>query len=110
MATPALDNIGRELHIQSGIQTQIAVSIFVLAYSFGPFIVSPTSEIWGRTRIIQIGSLVFLIFNTVCGFAQTRAELTAFRFVSGLLGSPTLGVGSISISVDGANLFRWAVR
>jgi MFS family permease len=93
MATPALDAISHDLHIQSGIQTQIALSIFVLAYSFGPFMVSPTSEIWGRVRIIQISSFIFFVFNTACGFARTKGELTAFRFISVLLGSPTLGVG-----------------
>jgi MFS family permease len=111
MATPALNNISLDLHIQSGIQTQIALSIFVLAYSFGPFIVSPTSEIWGRVRVIQAGSMVFVVFNTACGFARTKGELTAFRFISGLLGSPTLGVCyCIPLYLDPTKFFRWVVR
>lgn len=92
MSAPALDSIGNSLHIPSGVQLQLVLSIFVLAYSFGPFVLSPTSEIWGRVRIIQIGNMTFIFFNTLCGFARTDTELTAFRFLAGFGGSATLGV------------------
>ncbi|KAL1648883.1 hypothetical protein SLS58_002063 [Diplodia intermedia] len=94
MAAPALDHIGKELHIPDGFQLQIVLSIFLLAYSFGSFILSPCSEIWGRSWIIRIGNAVFVIFNTACGFSQSRAQITAFRFISGFGGSAMLGMGA----------------
>jgi MFS family permease len=92
MSAPALDNISRELHIPSEFQTNLILSIFLLAYSFGPFVLSPCSEIWGRKRIIQGGNLFFLLFNTACGFSRTQAQLVAFRFLAGLGGSASIGV------------------
>lgn len=96
MAAPALDHIGKDLHIPHGLQLQIVLSIFLLAYSFGAFVLSPCSEIWGRSRIIRIGNALFVVFNTACGFAQTRAQITAFRFISGFGGSAMLGVSCLA--------------
>lgn len=107
MIAPGLSRLGSELHIPSGVQLQMILSIFVLAYSFGPFFLSPASEIWGRTRIIQYSNLVFILFNVLCGFARTKGELLAFRFIAGLGGSATLGVGQNFMSFvdrDGSGL------
>lgn len=95
MAAPALDHIGMDLHITHGFQLQMVLSIFLLAYSFGAFVLSPCSEIWGRSWIIRIGNIVFVIFNTACGFSQSRAQITAFRFISGFGGSAMLGVSAL---------------
>ncbi|OJD31789.1 mfs multidrug transporter [Diplodia corticola] len=94
MAAPALDAIGTELHIPDGFQLQMVLSIFLLAYSFGSFVLSPCSEIWGRSWIIRTGNAVFILFNTACGFSQSRAQITAFRFISGFGGSAMLGMGA----------------
>jgi len=94
MSAPALDNISRELHIPSGLQTNLILSIFLLAYSFGPFVLSPCSEIWGRKGLIQGGNLVFLLFNTACGISRTQSQLYAFRFLAGLGGSASIGVSN----------------
>ncbi|GME41685.1 mfs multidrug transporter [Neofusicoccum parvum] len=94
MAAPALEDIGRSLHIPQGYALQMVLSIFLLAYSFGPFVLSPCSEIWGRSRIIRTGNLLFVVFNTACGFAQSQAQITAFRFISGFGGSAMLGMGA----------------
>lgn len=94
MASPALADIGEELHIIEKFQLQMVLSIFLLAYSFGPFVLAPCSEVWGRSRIIRISNVVFVVFNTVCGFAQSKAQITAFRFIAGFGGSAMLGVSS----------------
>ena len=98
MAAPSLNTIGSDLQIPTGVQLQLILSIFVLAYSFGPFVLSPSSEIWGRVRIIRFGNMMFILFNTLCGFARTQAQLTVFRVLAGFGGSATLGVGQFSSS------------
>ncbi|KAF2668935.1 MFS multidrug transporter [Microthyrium microscopicum] len=98
MAAPALSNISEELQINSAMHTNLVLSIFVLAYCFGPFVSSPCAEIWGRKHIVQYGNLAFLLFNTACGFARTETELIAFRFLAGLGGSATVGIGSAVLS------------
>ena len=47
----------------------------------------PLSEVFGRVRVIQGANMIFLIFNTVCGFAQTKQQMMAFRFLAGIGGS-----------------------
>jgi MFS family permease len=103
MSAPALDNISKELNIQSGMQTNLILSVFLLAYSFGPFVLSPCSEIWGRKRIVQCGNVVFILFNTACGFSRTGRELVVFRFLAGIGGSASVGV-SMNFFTDFGNI------
>lgn len=84
MVAPALDTIAGEFHIKSGIEQYLVMSIFLLAYAVGPFVLAPLSEIYGRVSVLQIANLVYLIFNTVCGFANSKQQMLAFRFLSGL--------------------------
>ncbi|KAK2007234.1 major facilitator superfamily transporter [Colletotrichum eremochloae] len=94
IAAPALKPIGQDLHISNGVYLQMVLSIFLLTYALGPFILSPCSEIWGRTPIVRVGNLIFIAATTLCGFATSKEEILAFRFVAGIGGSVTVGMGS----------------
>lgn len=72
MIALALDQIRGDLRIPSGLQSQMVLSIFVLAYAFGPFVLSPSSEIWGRISVIRYGNLVFLYSNLRAGLLGRR--------------------------------------
>jgi MFS family permease len=87
MVAPALDTIALEYGITSSIQKVLVMSIFLLAYAVGPFVLGPLSEIYGRTVVLQSANMFYLVFNTACGFARTKEEMLAFRFLSGLGGS-----------------------
>lgn len=63
------------------------MSIFLLAYALGPFVIGPLSEMYGRVVVLQSANMFYLVFNTICGFSQTREQMLAFRFLSGLGGS-----------------------
>lgn len=89
---PATEKISASLGITNSSVGQIGYSIFVLGYAFGPLFLSPLSEIYGRSRVLQIANLFYLIFNTAAGFSRNTAELIAFRFLSGLGGSAPLAV------------------
>ncbi|GME30649.1 hypothetical protein GTA08_BOTSDO03745 [Neofusicoccum parvum] len=65
----------------------IILSIYMLAFSVGPLITSPLSEMYGRLVVLQGSNAFFLIFNTACGFAKTPGQLLAFRFLSGIGGA-----------------------
>lgn len=92
IVAPALDTIAEELHITVTALKPMVLSIFLLGYAIGPMFISPLSEIWGRTLVLQTFNLIFLVFNTACGFAQTTEQILAFRFFAGLFGSCTVGV------------------
>ncbi|KAK5061211.1 hypothetical protein LTR84_007753 [Exophiala bonariae] len=93
MTAPALNVIGEDLGINNNIEKSLTLSIFVLAYAVGPLLLGPLSEIYGRVIVIQLANLFFLVFNIGCGFAQTKGQLIAFRFLSGLGGSAPLSIG-----------------
>ena len=47
----------------------------------------------GRVPILQATNLFYLVWNLACGFAQTKNQMLAFRFLSGLGGSAPAAVG-----------------
>lgn len=93
MVAPALDTIADEFEVQSDIEKFLVMSIFLLAFAIGPFIWGPMSEVFGRVRVMQSANLIFLLFNTVCGFAKTKQQMMAFRFLSGIGGSAPQAIG-----------------
>ncbi|KAL8986760.1 MAG: hypothetical protein Q9177_003974 [Variospora cf. flavescens] len=86
MTAPALVTIAQDLNINRPFYVSLTLSIFVLAYALGPFVSAPLSEIYGRRSVLQLFNLVYLAFNTACGFARTGPQLIACRFFAGFGG------------------------
>ncbi|KAH7355047.1 MFS multidrug transporter-like protein [Rhexocercosporidium sp. MPI-PUGE-AT-0058] len=93
MIAPAVNSIAAEFNINSDLEKSLTLSIFVLAYAVGPLFLGPLSEMYGRVIILQVSNLLYLFFNLGCGLAQTKGQLIAFRFLSGLGGSAPLAIG-----------------
>lgn len=99
IVAPALDDIAVEFNIvQGSTEAFLVMSIFLLAFAIGPFLWGPLSEVFGRVRVMQGANLIFLLFNTVCGFARTKEQMMAFRFLSGIGGSAAQAVSVRHIS------------
>lgn len=78
MVAPAVAQIGSELNITNPTELSMLVSVFVLAYggfhsskcslhptlmhdtAVGPLFLGPLSEIYGRSRVLQLANLFFL--------------------------------------------------
>ena len=86
MTAPALETIGHDLKIHQAFEQSLTLSVFVLAYAFGPFLAGPLSEIYGRRPVLQLFNLIYLAFNTACGFARTGPQLIVCRFFAGFGG------------------------
>lgn len=86
MVAPALPAIAKDLGISNEVESQMVLSIFVLAYAIGPLFLGPLSEVYGRIPVLQITNLVYLIFNTAAGGCKSKEQMIAFRFLSGLGG------------------------
>ncbi|KAJ6622636.1 MFS polyamine transporter [Mycena sp. CBHHK59/15] len=93
MIAPASTRVADQFGIADDVTIALLTSIFVLAYAFGPLILGPLSEIFGRNRVIQGANLFYLVWNLACGFAQNTGQLLAFRFMAGLGGSAPLAIG-----------------
>ena len=92
MVAPALPVLDAEFHITNPAESQIMLSIFVLAYAVGPLFLGPLSEVYGRSPVLQGANLFYVVFNTACGGAKNRVQMTVFRFLAGIGGSAPLAV------------------
>ncbi len=94
MMAPALSVIGRDLNIGDE-QTQMSLSIFVLAFAFGPIFLAPLSEVFGRKKVWMTSGCWYIIWNTVCGFANSNAVMIVGRLMAGFGGSAEFAVSTI---------------
>ena len=94
MVAPALTAIAQDFGIKSDVESQLVLSVFVLAFALGPLLLGPLSEIYGRVPVLQLSNLFYLIFNIAGGFAQNKAQMVVFRFLSGLGGSAPLAASN----------------
>ena len=67
---PALTTISRDLHMSS-VESVMALSVYLLATAFGPLLIGPLSEIYGRKPLLHATNVWFLVWNVVCGFANS---------------------------------------
>lgn len=74
------------------------VSVYILGYAFGPFLVAPLSELYGRLPVYHVCNVGFVIFTIACAVSSNLNMLIGFRFLEGIFGSAplTLGGGSIA--------------
>ncbi|CAP81116.1 hypothetical protein NUH16_008968 [Penicillium rubens] len=93
MVAPALPSLAADLKVTDEVVSQLMLSIFVLAYAVGPLFLGPLSEIYGRTIVLQLANLFFLVFNIGCAVSQTKVQMIVCRFFAGLGGSAPLAIG-----------------
>ena len=79
---PAISTIAAELDM-SAAESTMALSIYLLATAFGPLVLGPLSEVYGRSVVLHGSSVWFLVWNLACGFARNKSELIAARFFTG---------------------------
>lgn len=92
IVAPSLDVIAQDMNITVAALKPMVLSIFMLGFAFGPLFISPLSEIFGRTRVLQIFNMGYLAFNTACGASQTTTQILVLRCLSGIFGSASVGV------------------
>jgi hypothetical protein len=79
---PALPLIAQQFSMNST-ETMMSFSSYVLATAFGPLIMGPLSEVYGRSPVLHASNVWFLVWNIVCGFANNKHTLLAARFLAG---------------------------
>lgn len=89
---PAINTIAVDLNM-SNTESVMALSIYLLATAFGPLVIGPLSEIYGRKPIIYITNVWFLIWNLICGFANSKGLLIAARLLAGFGASAVYALG-----------------
>lgn len=87
---PGIGAIAEELDIGSSIVATLTLTVYVLGYAVGPLFLGPASEIYGRKPLLTLSNVWYFVFNFACGFAKSKEQLIAFRFLAGIGGSGPL--------------------
>lgn len=98
MFAPGVPQVMREFNTTSSILATFVVSVFVLGFAFGPLLLAPLSEMYGRLPVYHTCNILFLIFTILCAVSQNIGMLVAFRFLSGFAGVATVTCGSGTIA------------
>lgn len=93
MVAPALDTMADGFGVTNKLLSALTLSIFILAYAIAPLFLGPLSEIYGRVIVLQIGNILYLVFNTGCARAQSLTQMVVFRFLAGVGGAASMGLG-----------------
>jgi len=83
MLAPALGNIAHDLNISQS-EASMTLSIFVLAFAFGPMVLAPMAEVFGRRNVWLVASSWYAVWNMACGFSKSNGLLLAGRLLAGL--------------------------
>ncbi|CAK1362718.1 uncharacterized protein RHO25_007029 [Cercospora beticola] len=77
----------------------LGLSLFVLAYGFGPLLWAPLSELdfIGRSPVYGFTFIIFLGSSILAATAQTWTTFLILRFLQGFFGSPCLANGGASM-------------
>ncbi|CAG7558044.1 unnamed protein product [Fusarium equiseti] len=74
---PALSIIAKDLSM-TPTQSVMALSIYLLATAFGPLVIGPLSEVYGRKNILHVSNIWFLVWNVawpvIGGFMTDRVS------------------------------------
>ncbi|RVX69790.1 hypothetical protein B0A52_06435 [Exophiala mesophila] len=98
MFAPAVPQMMNEFGESSVVMSSFVVSVYIIGYAFGPLVIAPMSELYGRLWVYHINSFLFIIFTMACGLSTNLGMICAFRFLAGVAGSCPITVGSGSIA------------
>ena len=98
MFAPGIPAILLEFHSTSSVTATFLLSIYILGFAFGPLLVAPLSETFGRTPLYNYGNVLFTAFTIGAALSNNLGMLFAFRFLMGVSGSVPITIGSGSIA------------
>ena len=82
MMAAALPTIGRDLHM-GATEIQISFSIYLLGLAFGPFLIGPASEMFGRKSVWIVCNLWYIFWNAICPVGKSSAVMVVGRLLAG---------------------------
>jgi MFS transporter, DHA1 family, multidrug resistance protein len=89
MMLPALPNIASAFHIAVANRPQMVLSIFLLGFGIGQFVIGPLSDRFGRRPVLLGGMTVYFIASALAIAAPSFETLLLARALQGLGTSAT---------------------
>ena len=82
MGLPVLAETAASLGV-SPATAALTMSVFMVGFASGPFVVAPVSDRFGRRPILLTGVATFAVFGALGAFAQTLGALLVWRLLMG---------------------------
>ncbi|KIA75346.1 hypothetical protein HK57_00199 [Aspergillus ustus] len=98
MFAPGVPEVMQDFNSSSPTLSTFVVSVYVLGFAFGPLLVAPLSEYYGRTIVYNVCNALFVVFNIASAVAPNLASLVVFRFLDGCAGVAPISCGSGTIA------------
>ena len=98
MFAPGVPQVMDEFNSTNINLASFVVSVYVLGYAFGPIVIAPLSELYGRLPLYHACNALFVVMTVACAVSSNLNMLIGFRFLEGTFGSAplTLGGGTIA--------------
>ncbi|KAF2181686.1 MFS multidrug transporter [Zopfia rhizophila CBS 207.26] len=93
MLAPVLAKISKDLRV-SDAEASLTLSVYILAFAFGPMVLAPCSEVFGRRPVWIAGSVWYIAWNTLCGFSRNMGLMIVGRLMAGLGASAEFAVSN----------------
>ncbi|KAI1776658.1 MFS general substrate transporter [Hypoxylon cercidicola] len=98
MFAPGIPGIMVQFRETSSTIATFLLSVYILGFAFGPLLVAPLSEIFGRRSLYIYGNILFVVFSVGAALSTSIGMMMAFRLLMGLAGSVPITIGSGSIA------------
>jgi MFS family permease len=95
---PGVNEVMMEFKSDNITLSSFVVSVYLLGYCFGPLLIAPLSEMYGRVPLYNVCNVLFLVFNIACAVVPNMTSLIVLRFFAGFAGCCplTLGAGTVA--------------
>lgn len=95
---PGVPEVMRDFHSTSSLLEGFMVSVYVLGFAFGPLIIAPLSEMYGRLPLYHSCNLLFIVFTIAAAVATNMTQFVMFRFFMGCFGGAPMVLGGGTIA------------
>jgi len=98
MFAPGAPQLAKEFNITNSTVEAMTVSLYVLGFAFGPLLLAPLSELYGRLIIYNACSAVYIAFTVGCAFSTNVSMFLVFRFLCGCAASGPMSIGGGTVA------------
>ncbi|KAL9597455.1 MAG: hypothetical protein Q9219_005147 [cf. Caloplaca sp. 3 TL-2023] len=98
MFAPGVPQVMAEFNSNNVELASFVVSVYILGYAFGPMVIAPMSELYGRLPVYHVCNSLFVVFTVACAVSSDLNMLIIWRFFAGLFGSCPLTIGGGTIA------------
>ncbi|KAF1835385.1 MFS general substrate transporter [Decorospora gaudefroyi] len=95
---PGVPQVMRDFDSTSDLLEGFMVSVYVLGFAFGPLIIAPLSEMYGRLPLYHSCNFLFIVFTVAAAVASSMGQFVVFRFLMGCFGGAPMVLGGGTIA------------